>query len=375
MLTTFDRFLLRQYFFAFALLFGAVMGLFTVVDGFTNLDGFQRASQDEGMAVMLWRMAERYFYQSSLLFDMVTPFLSVLSMVVVLSLMLRHGEFNPMLAAGVPSYRVCLPLLIGIVGANLLVAANQEFLLPQVAPYLHGGHGDGKDAALSVQPRFDAQGIYIAGEKLYLHEQRLSDAEFRLPRPQFAQEYLTIRAAYATYLPAKDELAAGWVIQRDDLQMQFAVSQLTELGREYVFEVESTGQVFIKTDVTIDQLAASIAGHRYISTMELLRRLRSPTGSAAIARSQLMHFHWRLTRVLVNVIGFFIVVPFIVRREHDSLAANITVCSLVLSAVYGLVITGHYLGQSGTLSPELAVWSPLILSGAFCSWISNSVRT
>lgn len=375
MLTTFDRFLLRQYFLAFVLLFAAALGLFAVVDGFTNLDEFQKASQDEGIAAMLWRMAERYFYQSSMLFDMVTPFLSVLSMVVVLTLLLKHGELHPLLAAGVPSYRVCLPFLFGIIGANLLVSANQEWLLPRVAPYLHGGHGDGKDAALTVLPRYDAQGIYIAGDKLSLHERQLTQAEFRLPYPQFAREYLTIRARQATYLPAKDELAAGWLIEPDDLQSRIHPSQLTDLGQQYVMLAEATGQIFIKTDVTIDQLASSIAGHRYVSTPELLRRLRSPTGSIATARAQLMHFHWRLTRVLVNVIGFFIVVPFIVRREHDRLAANITICSLVLSLVYGMVVAGHYLGQAGLIAAEAAVWAPLILSGAYCSWITNLVRT
>lgn len=375
MLTIFDRFLLKQYFLAFGILFATALGLFAVVDGFTNLDAFQQASQEDGLAMMLWRMGERYFYQSSMLFDMATPFLAVLSMLVVLTLLLKNGELHPLLAAGVPSYRVCLPLLLGIVGANLLLAANQEWLLPQVAPYLHGSHGKGKEAALSVQPKIDAQGIYIAGSELFLHDQSLTEAEFRLPYPKLARDYTTIRARRATFLPATDELSAGWLIEDSDLLSPVNPELLTDLGRECIFWVESRHQMFIKTDVTIDQLASAVAGHRYISTTELMRRMRSPTGSVMAARSQVMHFHWRLTRALVNVIGFFILVPFIIRRERDGIAANIAAGMLALSVVYGLVVGGYYLGETGILQAEAAVWGPLIISGAYCSWITSWVRT
>lgn len=373
MLTTFDRFLLRQYFLAFGILFVSALGLFAVVDGFTNLDAFQKASQSDGLPTMLWRMAERYCYQSSMLFDMATPFLAVLSVVVVLMLLLRHGELHPLLAAGVPCYRICLPLLGGIVAVNFLLAANQEWLLPRVAPYLHGSHGEGQDAALTVQPRYDAQGIYIAGAKLYMSEQRMTEAEFRLPPPQLASEYLAIQAAEAKFLPATDDLASGWEIKTADLTMPFNQQLLTDLGRKHVFLVDS--RIFIKTDVSIDQLAQSVAGHRYIRTTELLRRMRSPTGSIAAARAQVMHFHWRLTRVLVNVIGFFVLVPFIVRREHDRLAANIAAAMLALSVVYGIIVAGYYLGESGLVSPEAAIWAPLVLSGTWCSWLTAWVRT
>jgi lipopolysaccharide export system permease protein len=375
MLTTFDRFLLRQYFVAFAILFVSALGLFAVVDGFTNLDAFQKASQDDGLPTMLWRMAERYCYQSSMLFDMATPFLAVLSAVVVLTLLLKHGELHPLLAAGIPSYRICLPLLGGIVAVNLLLAANQEWLLPHVAPFLHGSHGEGQDAALAVQPRYDAQGIYIAGARLHMHQRRMTEAEFRLPPPQLANEYLAIQASEAKFLPATDDLAAGWVVDLSDLTMPFNPDLLTDLGRQYVFLVESEEQILIKTDVSIDQLAQSVAGHRYVSTTELLRRMRSPTGSIAAARAQIMHFHWRLTRVLVNVIGFFILVPFVVRREHDRLPANIAAATLALAAVYSLVVAGYYLGETGFLAPEAAIWAPLVISGAWCSWLTAWVRT
>jgi lipopolysaccharide export system permease protein len=375
MLTTFDRFLLRQYLLAFAILFATALGLFAVVDGFTNLDAFQQASRNDGLAMMLWRMGERYFYQSSMVFDMATPFLAILSMLVVLTLLIKNGELHPLLAAGIPSYRVCLPLLLGVIGVNGLLAANQEWLLPRVAPYLHGSHGEGSDAALSVQPKVDAQGIYIAGKELFLHDQSLADAEFRLPYPQLARDYTTILARRAVFLPATDELSAGWIIDEADLTSPIDPSQLTDAGRECVLWGETSRKVLIKTDVTIDQLASSVAGHRYISTSELLRRLRSPTGSIMAARAQVMHFHWRLTRVLVNVIGFFVLVPFLIRREHDGLAANIATSMLALSVVYALVVGGYYLGEMGFLQPEAAVWAPLILGGGYCAWIASWVRT
>ena len=70
-MTTFDRYLLQRFSHVFLLLLVAMYGLFVVIDGFTNVDGFQ---QGETRAWdVLARMADYYLYQSSLFFDTIGP--------------------------------------------------------------------------------------------------------------------------------------------------------------------------------------------------------------------------------------------------------------------------------------------------------------
>ena len=113
MSNTFDRYVLSRFLYLFAGFFAASMGLFAVVDGFTNLDGFQKATEGEGMLGLAAYMGENYVYRSAWVFDLIGPTLLSFSVVAVLALMIRHGEVNPLLAAGIPTYRLALPFLVG----------------------------------------------------------------------------------------------------------------------------------------------------------------------------------------------------------------------------------------------------------------------
>ncbi|MCA9029063.1 MAG: hypothetical protein KDA86_28035, partial [Planctomycetaceae bacterium] len=103
---TFDRYLLNRFLFMFAGFFAASMGLYAVVDGFTNLDAFQSATHGESTSAMLTFMGRNYLYRTSWVFDLIGPTLITTSAVAVLALLIRHGELNPLLAAGVPTYRL-----------------------------------------------------------------------------------------------------------------------------------------------------------------------------------------------------------------------------------------------------------------------------
>ena len=90
-------------------------------------------------------------------------------------------------------------------------------------------------------------------------------------------------------------------------------------------------------------------------------------------RTQTLDVHTRLTRPIFAVLMVFIVVPLVIRRESRSLIGNMAMCSFALASVYGLAQVCNSLG--GIVSPDLAVWTPVIFSGGYGAWLTGAVQT
>ncbi|MDB4731615.1 LptF/LptG family permease, partial [bacterium] len=135
-MNTFDRYLLFRYLQTVAVFFCAATGLFVVVDGFVNLDSFQYAvdKQGGGVVKLFALMIDHYFFQSLMILNLAGPAIVVISAIVALASFLKNGEFHPVLAAGVPTYRATISLLLGMCIVNGVLIANQELVLPNVAP-------------------------------------------------------------------------------------------------------------------------------------------------------------------------------------------------------------------------------------------------
>ena len=381
-MTTYDRYLLFRFFHVFVILFIASIGLFAVVDGFTNLDAFQEKTQDQGTVALLLRMGKYYLYRSALIMDLAGPTIAVISVMVVLALMLKTGEIHPVLAAGIPTYRLALPLVTGVLAVCLALVGNQEWILPAIAPHLQGRHGDTASDVQSVQPMYDLQWhIFVSGKGLYPDDKRLHLPEFQLPAPTIAADFVTLRADDAFYYPARGDEPAGWLLR--NVTPDPDRLELTELGRTIVIpqplsDLEAGRDVFVVSAIAYDQLSRQASNHRLIATQDLFRRLHLPSGSLLSRRALLVQLHARLTRPIEILIGIFLVIPLIVRRERMSpvqQVGNIATCMAVLGIVFGAMITIQFLGQAGFFRPDQAVWGGLICGGSFAGWLSGSVRT
>jgi hypothetical protein len=136
--TTFDRYLLYKYLHVYVILFVTLFGLFVVIDGFSNVDGFQQDGQNT--LEVLTKMASYYAYQSSLFFDMIGSILSAIAVLIVFSLLQRHSEIHPILAAGIPTFRLLVPVLSGTLMVNTVLVANQELVIPRIS-HMSGTRG------------------------------------------------------------------------------------------------------------------------------------------------------------------------------------------------------------------------------------------
>ncbi|AMV21856.1 LptF/LptG family permease [Planctomyces sp. SH-PL14] len=372
MLTTFDRYLLFRYLYVVVGMFLAAWGLYVIVDGFTNID-MRGASERAGPLGLLTQLGMYYLYQSTMIFDLVGPTIGVMSIMIVLALMLRQGEVHPVLAAGVPTYRLMWPFFVGIMLVNLLLIGNQEYLIPRIADRLQGPRGEVQSAGRAVEPQYDTQTwIFFSGRQLFLGERTIKEAEFRLPSTLTTMQR-PLRAKEAVNLPASGDRPACWLLR--DVSPKPNEIDLTEEGREIVIPRKNGTDLFLVCDMTVEQLYKQNTAFKYLSTIDLLRRVQRPSGQTASIRGQIVQVHSRLTRPVLMVLGLFLVFPLIIRRERDSLIGNISVTMATLGCVFGLWQGGQFLGQSAVMPAELAAWSPLIFGGSLSAWLSGVMRT
>lgn len=378
-MTTFDRYLLTRYLHVVMVFTVACIGLFAVVDGFTTLDDFQKRIEDEhlGTGALLARMGTHYLFQSALIVDLIGPTILVLSAMCLLALMLKQGEIHPVLAAGVPTYRWSGGLLAGLVLMSAALALNQEWVLPAIAPRLQGQHGDPMNTAQPVDATYDfSTGIHVNGSGAIPAERKLLDAEFRLSVPQLATDSVVLRGRDAIYYPAEGNKPAGWLVR--GVNRPLTNLPLTPAGLEVVIPQASGQDVFLQVGLTMDQICHQASNQRLVGTPQLLHRVREWSGPAQSRNGVLVHLHNRLTRPVLSLIGLYLVIPLIVRKEKMSIlqqVTNLAVCCLVLGVVFGSAMGCQFLGQSGLLRPVQAVWLPLIGSGGLAAWLSGIVRT
>ncbi|SFJ53098.1 LptF/LptG family permease [Planctomicrobium piriforme] len=378
-MTTFDRYLLSRYFHVVFVFCIATIGLFAVVDGFTNLDAFQHKvdEQNGGSLALFFRIGQYYLFQSALILDTAGPTVMVISAMSALALMLRHGEIHPVLAAGVPTYRATFPLAGAMIGVNLLLAVNQELILPNIAHHLQGRHGDLADDTQNAEPQYDYKSkIFVSGSGIVPAEQRLKDPEFLLPTPLLASSFVVLKGDAAYYLPPSAMGPAGWVLE--NATPRFEDLPLTEAGRRTIIPQPDSPDVFVHMGLSFDQLNRQAANPRLVSTAGLIRKLQQPSSTQLSRRRLEIKLHERLTRPLLTLIGLYTVIPLIIRRERMSVmqqVTNIAACAGALGLVFAGVMGAQMLGESGILRPEQAVWGPLVAAGGFAGWLSGVVRT
>jgi lipopolysaccharide export system permease protein len=368
--TTFDRYLIARYLQIFVILFVSVFGLYVVIDGFSNVDEFQDHSASA--LNLLARMGSYYGYQSTLFLDMCGPILTVIDAMIVFALLLRNSELQPVLAAGVPTWRLLVPVIISTVVVNGVMTLNQEFVIPRIADVLQTPRDSLMKGAIQIEPLTDpSSGIHIDGQDLSLNPQFIKNAQFVLP-PDIAQEMTTLKATEAVYYAASDEHPAGWRLK--NVETPFSQLALTKEGRKLVLALQNPKELYIVSELSFDLLYNRLQSSKLISTAELIHRLQSPAfGQATVRLAQ--HLHARLVRPLANILAALLAIPLILRKESRGLITNMALSAAVLTAMLAVSEAVAYCGRTGSLTPELSAWIPIFLAGTLFTWLSGIMQT
>ncbi len=373
-MTTFDRYILRRFWHVFIISFVAMMGLYIVIDAFSNVDNFI-ADGDGDSGEMMLAMLKFYGYRSCMFFDTIGSIVSITAVTVVLSLILRHGELNPVLSAGIPSTRLLFPLIWGTVMVAAVMVINKELVIPRIADKLviQAGKTGHEVEAVEIVRDYSSK-IQITGENLILAERKMLHPVFELPAPDFVPHIVDVTGDEAVYVDATDEQPhSGWRIK--NANPPFAELNLKPAARKTILPGTEPGEMFVVTDVGFENMYMPNKTADLTSTPELVRRITSPAYDPRSVLNQSLHFHQRLTRPILGLLLIFLVLPLIIRREARSLVVSMALSGLVQGIVFGSAQAFQWMARSQYIGPDLAAWGPVILTGALAAWCWPILRT
>lgn len=372
---TFDRYLLRSFCHTFGVCFITMWGLAIIIDLLENLDEFLARNGDRGTLSLLQAIAETYAYQSVFFLDRAGPALTIISLMVMLVLLQRSGELHPLLAAGIPMYRVLSPLIVACTFVFLLLALNQEFVVPQIAHAAYETRGGGDMTMHEVESFTDhATRISIDGNRIRLSTRTIENASFVLPAPSLVNEITILEAPAATFYRAKGDRRAGWLLRDVHPKPADLQKTLTDRGREIVL-LPNSKNAFVVSSVTSDQLCQRNSSYSLLSMSELMQRIKCPAFGLVSVHRLVLHFHARLVQPLLNVIAVLIVVPLMVRRESPGLVADAALSGFVLASLFGVVQGSQALGLNQIVPADMAAWIPVVAGGTIAAWLSGVIRT
>ncbi len=374
---TYDRYLLRSFFHTFTVCVVSTFGLVAVIDLFENLDEMFELNGNKGLLSLFSLIATLNGYRSILFLDRAGPALIAISVMTVLILLQRSGELHPLLAAGIPMYRILRPLILASIAVNGILMLNQEFLVPRVAFLEHELRHRNNPAQTSVESLTDhSTRISIDGDRVNVPERIIEKPIFVLPAPSLVQDITILEAESAQFLSAKHDQPSGWMLRNLTTPSLADVSHsLTEKGRELIKVQKNGHDVFVISAITCDQLLKRSSSFTSLSTWELLARIRCPAFGPVSKNRLVLYLHSRFIQPLMNVIAVLLTIPLMVRRESTGLVTDSSLCCFVLAVMFGITQGFQSLGAIEMVPPEFAAWGPVVISGSLSAWLSGIIRT
>jgi lipopolysaccharide export system permease protein len=156
-----DRQRYWSFFKAYLICYVSLIGLFIVIDAFSNMDEFTKRA--DGVAETLQVMGRYYLIRQSLFFDYLCGVIGMMAAIFTVTWMQRNNEHLAILAAGISTQRAIRPVLVSSVIVSTFAIANQELVMPPNAEELAKSHDDDGQRTVHVSGRYDSLSVMIDG--------------------------------------------------------------------------------------------------------------------------------------------------------------------------------------------------------------------
>ena len=151
------------FFKAYCTCYVSLVGLFIVIDAFSNMDEFQKRAHGviETMAVM----GRYYLTHQAAYFDLLGSVIGMMAAIFTVTWMQKNNEHLAMLAAGISTHRAIRPVIFCSVIVSRLSVVNQEIMIPRNAEEIQKSHADDGVKKVDVSSRYDSRGVMIDGRR------------------------------------------------------------------------------------------------------------------------------------------------------------------------------------------------------------------
>src|SRR3954462_3885918 len=208
-----DRERYRAFFKPYVICFTALVGLYIVIDAFSNFDEFSKRA--EGAVEMFSIMGRFYLVHMSQFYDRLCGVIGMMAAIFTVTWMQKNNELLAMLAAGISTQRVIRPVWVSSILVSLLAVFNQEAIMPMFATELQKTHDDDGSRKLQISSRYDADNIVFHGQEADRATKTLLPCNITLP-VHVLGTIVEIEAQQARYIPPDDAaspLRGGWLLR------------------------------------------------------------------------------------------------------------------------------------------------------------------
>ncbi len=374
---------LKAYFVSFV----SLVGLYVVIDAFSNLDEFLKVNS--GSAELFRRMGYYYLIRMSFFYDRLCGVITMLAAIFTVTWMQKNNELLAMLAAGISAKRVIVPVIISAGIVSGLAVLNQEFLIPRIGDDLQLKPDD--DGTIKVVPgsRYDTNEIHLSAKYGDRADRSVEYFHALLPVSRFGS-LLALEARTARYIPEDDPtspLKGGWLLWGAHLSPEDATPDgtiLIEVDADQVGQfprpkgkasAPPPGKVmFMRSSVSFANLTRKSDWYNFASTRDLILALADPS-SPAERVSVAVYLHGRIVRPLTAMILLFLSLPLVLGGEGRNMFVNLALSMGTSALFYGATFMINYLASNKVMSPELAAFLPVIAFGTLAASRWDRIRT
>lgn len=359
-----DRYLIALFLKILLVCFVSLSGLFVVIHLFTNLDEFQGLADKTGGTARL--MVEFYGPRLLDLFDRTAPSLTLVAAVAALAWMQRRQELTAVEAAGVPRSRLFFSLVLASLAIVVISIANREYWIPKYRNELIGTlqNWQGPSQPIVNYQKDHTSEIRVSGARLAYAQAKIEEPEIQLPLDA-GGAVSRILAKTATFVPATAEHPAGLLLE--DILDPPVRTLLEELDQGPASVIWSPpkhlwlkpNQVFVRTALTLDELAYGQNSGEFSSLTEMIRTIRRPT--QWYSHGNRIALHQRIVRPALDLTLLLVALPLALLYTDRNLFVAAMLCVGIVVAFQIVSLASTSLGSLSLIkSSALAAWIPLI---------------
>lgn len=381
-----DRQRYWAYMKAYFVCFTSLVGLYVVIDAFSNFDEFTKRAS--GASEIFRIMGRFYLVHMSEFYDRLCGVIGMMAAIFTVTWMQKNNELLAMLAAGVSTQRVIRPVLVSAVLVSGLAVANQEFLMPELAEELQKSHDDDGSMKVRVAGRYDANGLYIHGNEADRRAQTVLTFNVTIPVEVFGtlRDFEAKQARYIPETAARCPRRGGWLLRGVYLKVPFDREQLAQGTIEKLDDdkgfpppvgdlADLGGETyFLHSSLTFQAVTRKRNWYQYAPTYDLIRGLSDPANEKD--RDEIAVFlHGRLLRPCLALALLFLSLPQVLGGYGRNMFVNLGLSLGTAALFYAVGFLSQFLGAHGTIPPELSAWAPLIGFGTFAVLRWDAIRT
>ncbi len=383
-----DRERYWSFFKAYVICFTALVGLYIVIDAFSNFDEFTKRTS--GIKEIVTIMGRFYLVHMTEFYDRLCGVIGMMAAIFTVTWMQKDNELLAMLAAGVSTQRVIRPVIIASAIVSMIAVANQEFIMPGLAEELLRRHDDdGLSTIKRISGRYDANGVYVHGNEADRGANTVLMFNATFP-PQCFGTIREMEATQARYIPLSDTNSparGGWLLRGARLNLPLPpdpdpttprILQLLPNADGFPPAADGVTQFvgetyFFRSPLSFAAVTRPRQWYQYAPTVDLIRGLTDPANGPEKADISVF-LHNRLLRPLISLTLLFLSLPQVLGGYGRNMFVGLGISLGTAAVFYGANFVSQYLGSHEVISAELAAWAPVIGFGTIAAARWDTIR-